>query len=153
MADKLSLTNDTVGYAYEEQVFTRVIEGAYTADDVTANIVTVVPFGKSGRIVGAYLVHGENGADGTDAMSNALDVKINTTSIFSTLPALAKAAGTGKRTTFAAATGVTVGVINTAADDVVAGDIVFAEFDITRTTPETEYANVCAVVVVRWATV
>jgi hypothetical protein len=138
MADRIFASNDGPhkGYAYETHTFSVYVNGNSTADVATIPVLAVPPQ-LAGRIVGAYLLHGENGADGTDPLNAELDVLINGTSIFTTKPKLDKTAGTGKRHTMAAATGVTVGVIDTTKDDVVAGDLITATWDITRTTPET----------------
>jgi hypothetical protein len=138
MADRILASNDgpQKGYAYEVHAFSVYVNGNATADVTTAPVLAVPPQ-LAGRIVGAYLTHGENGADGTDPLFAELDVLINGTSIFTTKPKLDKTAGTGKRHTMAAATGVTVGVIDATKDDVVAGDLITATWDVTRTTPDT----------------
>jgi hypothetical protein len=150
MADRTHISNATMyGWNYDEHTFTYAVSGNVTADQ-SAKLVTFVPvFLNGGRIVSAFLAAGENGADGTDPLSMTGDILINGTSIFSTLPGLAKAAGTGKKTTISAGTGITVGVINTEADNVATGDKITVTLDITRTTPETEMADVAMVFVVR----
>lgn len=150
MADQLILSNASPqGFTYAEDTF-YFLKETLTADDVTTNVMFICPPNKSGRVVGGYLLATENGADATDPMSVALDIKIGSTSVFSTLPALDKTAGTGKRHTMAAATGVTLGVIDADEDAFVAGDVITAHFDITITTPDTAYAGVTAILVVRW---
>jgi hypothetical protein len=150
MAQRFFLSNDTsVGYKHDEEVFVFGVDGNLTADD-TGNILLVVPPGRTGTIVSANLVVGTNVEDGTDAASLAADVKIGTTSVFTTAPAIAKAAGSGGKNTYAAGTGITVPVLDAAHVALAAGNIVFASLDVTRTTPEVEYANCAIVVVVRW---
>jgi hypothetical protein len=94
-----------------------------------------------GRVSEVVLIAGENGADATDPMNTELDVLLGATpvSIFTTKPKLDKTAGTGTRDTSAAATGVTVGVVNTAVDRFLANARVKVVFNLTITTPDTAY--------------
>lgn len=152
MASRFSLTNDTAGSAYHEEVFFYSLT-TITADDTTLNIIGVVPPGKTGKIVSAHLIHGANGTDATDTATNELDVLINTTSVFTTKPVLSygtTTAGAGKVSTFAAGTGKVVPVLNADEVALAAGDIIYASFNVTVTTPDTAPGDVVALVVVRW---
>jgi len=121
------------------------------AGDITSNIAATlidVAHG-AGRIVRAGMVLGNTGADGTDALSAELDVLVDGTTVFSTKPALAKTAADGA-STLTAGTGVTVGVVNAAADDVAANSKVTYTLTLTRTTPEDEVADLFVVVDVEY---
>lgn len=110
--------------------------------DLTAS-VAASPMGTghaAGAVTKAVFTLGNTGADGTDDLALEGDVLINGVTVFSVKPALTKAAADGAWTE-SAGTGVTVGVIDTAADDVVQGDILTAAFTLTRTTPEDEMAD------------
>ena len=109
---------------------------------VTVDFAPVFLAPWAGRIASAVLVAGENGADGTDAMTMELDVLIGGISIFTTKPKLDRAAGTGIKSTLAAGTGITVGVLDATKLAIALNDEITASFDITRTTPETEYSDI-----------
>lgn len=111
------------------------------AATVASRIIGIVH--GAGTIVRAGFSLGETGADGTDALSFEGDILINGTTVFSTKPVIAKAATDGA-STYAAATGVTPGVLNAAAVAVVDGDVITFVATATRTTPETEAANLLA---------
>jgi hypothetical protein len=152
MASRFFLSNDVAGSAYNEQTFFYTAT-ALSADDTTLNVIGVVPEGKTGKVVSAFLLHGTNGTDATDTATNELDVTINGTSVFTTKPKLSygtTTAGSGRVHTLAAGTGIVVAALNSAAVVVTAGDILHAKFDVTITTPDTNPADVCAVVTVRW---
>ncbi len=146
MATRKLLSNDgAYGYKYDELRIPVSIDAAFTAD-VTKSFISPV----AGTIVDAVLGLCM-GADGTDALTCALDVKINGTTIFTTPPSIAKTAGSGGayKNTLATATGIVVGVINSAACTVAKGDNIQVVFDITRTTPETEITVPGAYVAIR----
>lgn len=104
----------------------------------------------AGVVTRAGFTLSETGADTTNALSLEGDVLINGVTIFSTKPALAKTAADGAWTTVAG-TGVTVGVINVAADDVAANDVLTCVFTLTRTaSPGTEMARLCLYVEVTY---
>jgi hypothetical protein len=149
MAARIFATNDArYGYAYHEEVVTYGVGGNITAD--STGVPLVVPPGKSGTIVAVHLAVGTNVEDGTDAASLAAQCAINGTSVFTTAGAIAKAAGTGAKNTFAAGTGITLPVLDATKVTLAAGDVVTAGLDVTRTTPETEFANAAVVIVIRW---
>lgn len=133
----------TVTYKVSLQDFVR---GDFTAAPSTRDI----GFGiGAGVIVKAGFSLQNTGADGSDPLDLEMDVKIGATSIFTTKPKLEDAATDGVDT-FTAGTGVTVGVIDAAEDDVAAGDQISIEWALTRTTPEDEMADLCAEVVVAY---
>lgn len=103
-----------------------------------------------GTIALAGFSLGNTGADGTDDLSFELDVLINGVSIFTTPPALTKAAADGADT-FTAGAGVTVGVIDAAANIVAAGDLITVAYTLDRTTPEDEIADLDTVINVAYA--
>jgi len=111
--------------------------------DIVASIAEHVVFmpSQAGNISRAGFYCGNTGTDGTDSLSLEMDLQIGGVSIFTTKPKVDKTAVDGV-STFVAAAGVTVGVINTAADDFVANDLVELTGTLIRTTPEDEIALV-----------
>jgi hypothetical protein len=151
MADRIFASNDgpNKGYANEVHVFEYLTSGNLTAD-ATAKVVAMIPPQLAGRIVAAYLSVGTNGVDATNPLNLELDVLVNGTSALTTKPKIDKTAGTGKKNTIAAGTGITVGVLDSTKTAVAAGDHITATLDITRTaSPSTEIADVAVVVVIR----
>jgi hypothetical protein len=140
MAERIIPSNESPqGYAFDE----RVICGGASAPTADATFVAfVAPAGFYGTIKTFSGHIGTNVEDGTDAAQMAWACAINGVSIFTTAPVITKAAGTGAKNTLAAGTGITVAVLDTTKVAIVPGDIVTVTQDITRTTPETEYANV-----------
>jgi len=107
---------------------------AATSGDITAS-VTATFLGialQAGTIPRAVLYVGNTGTDASNALNLELDVLINTVSIFTTKPKLDKTAADGARTNVAG-TGVTVGVVNAAANIVAAGDIITYTLTLVRT--------------------
>jgi hypothetical protein len=108
---------------------------------------------RAGRIIDAYFSVGNCGIDNTGAeLSLALDVKINDTSIFTTKPEIAyvtgEAVGERKSTVDTTDTGVTVGVINSAANEYDPGDIITGNLAMTRTaSPASEIKEVAVVAI------
>lgn len=122
------------------QYFTHVINGACATD--VEHTAFVVPFAAGCRVVSIVGFAQENGADGTDPMSVAFEVKKNGTAVCSTNPALDKTAGTGQKTTAAAATGVTQAVVKTdSTRDFAFGDKISINYNVTITTPDTALAS------------
>ena len=119
-----------------------VVLKSLTAGNITSSITSAtLGFGHgAGAITMAGIQLAETGADGTDALTLEMDLKIGGTSVFTTKPKLACTAADGA-STFVAGTGITLGVIDTAHDDVVLGSLITCEAAIVRTTPETEMAN------------
>lgn len=149
MAARILASNEgRYGYKYDDEVFFHAVGGNLTADN--SGVPLVVPPGRSGSIVSVNLVVGTNVEDGTDAASLAAAVAINGTSVFTTAPAIAKAAGSGKKNTYAAGTGITLPVLDATKVALAAGDVVTSTLGVTRTTPEVEFANCAIVIVVRW---
>lgn len=128
----------TAATTYAQQI-THNVSG-----DLTASITAIgIGFARgAGTIDRAGFSLQNMGADGSDALSAELDILINGVSIFTTKPALAKNAADGA-STFASGTGVTVGVIDEAANIVAAGDKITATWTLTRTSPEDEMADLC----------
>ena len=113
-----------------------------TTGDITATIATraVAIAHGAGVISNAGFRLANTGADGTDDLAAELDVTINGTTIFTTKPVITDSATDGADT-FAAATGVTPGVIDAAANIVADGDVIAYVWTLTRTTPEDEVAD------------
>jgi hypothetical protein len=126
---------------------------SYRADgDITATIASkAIGLGHDDGVItkaGFYL--GNTGADADDPLAMEGDVLIGGVSLFDVKPALTKAAADGA-TTFVAGAGVTVGVIDTAADDVEANDLITFVGTLTRTTPQDEMADLLVVVEIEYA--
>jgi hypothetical protein len=148
MADRLFASNDTKGYTKSEtHLFFAPASGNFTADATPS--VVVAPFACT--VVDVIGSVGQNGVD----VSNPLDLKFtaskNGTALCTTDPDIAKAAGTGVKTTAVAGTGITQAVVKSDGTQTVAkGDLIKVLFDITRTaSPGTEIADAAAIVVVR----
>lgn len=150
------LTNDkgsVKGSAFEPiERFKVSLAGNITAD--AQYVLFVCPAGMSGRIVEVLGGALEAGADGTDAMNMEYEFLKNATNVCTTDPTITQnptAAGTGIKSTYATATGITPGVLKTdTTPDFTAGDVISVNFNITRTTPDTEMAGVFAQVGVKW---
>lgn len=133
-------------------------QGNITADSAD-NPAGVFPFDvEIVKFVGGVLT---NGVDGTDPLSMQFDVKkraaaaTSGTSVLTTKASIggqtggtgiSAAAGTGYRHTNADATGVVAAVLDSTKTVVAAGSMISVDFDITRTTPETEIAGPFAIV-------
>lgn len=145
MAIRHYATNDSwKSYVEEQFTFQYTVAGNVTADLTTAPIFAP---NFSGEIVNVVLAFGQNGADGTDPLNMSAILYKNGTAVCSTNPDIAKAAGTGVKSTAVSGTGLTQAVVKTdGTEDFVTGDYFSLTLDITRTTPETEIANVVVVV-------
>ncbi|MCF8012613.1 MAG: hypothetical protein K9L56_15190 [Clostridiales bacterium] len=117
--------------------FNNSIIGDITEAPAT-EMVCRAPF--AGTITQVGFRHETAGADTTDDLSIAMDCNIDGTTCMDTEPALAKGAS-DTDDTFSSGTGITVGVIDTTADDIAAGDIITVAWTLTRTTPDTEIAD------------
>lgn len=133
-------------------------QGSFTADQLETP-AGVFPFDvEIVNVVGGVLTCG---VDGTDPLSVQFDVKTRAvaatsgTSVVTTKASIggqtggtgiSAAAGTGFRSTASAATGVVPVVLDSTKTTVAAGSLISVDFDITRTTPETEFAGPFAVV-------
>ena len=138
------LSNDAQGHR-DVQLFFVHSDSAQITADTTATVFVAPVAGRIVNVVGSVVT---NGVDGTNPFSLAFDVRKNGTSVASTVPAIDKAAGTGARNTFAAATGITQAAIKTDGTQIVAaGDAITVVYDITRTTPATECAGAAVLVV------
>lgn len=133
------------------EYFPKEVAGDITADSSSDFLA---PFdGRFDDIGDIFMQAANTGSDGTDALNLKLDVLINGTSIFTTLPQLdglltANVAGAADgSSTLAAGTGITVGVLKALASRQFSkGDVITVTFDITRTSPEDEMADIRAVV-------
>ena len=127
------------------------VEGDITAD---TSFDFLAPFdGRFDDIGDIFFQAGNTGSDGTDPLNVKLDVLIDGTSIFSTLPQLngvltsGVAGAADGANTLAAGTGITVGVLKALASRQFSkGDPITVTFDVTRTTPEDEAADLRACV-------
>lgn len=138
------LSNDAQGHNDVKLYFVHGASGNITAD-TTAPVFIAPVAGRIVNVVGNLTVNGE---DGVNPFSLAFDVKKNGTSVAATLPAIAKAAGSGQKDTFAAGTGITQAVLKTDGSEIVAaGDAITVVYDITRTTPGVEAAGPSVLVV------
>lgn len=106
----------------------------HTSGDVVATVTAkVIGIARGAGVIDkAGFRVGNTGTDASNPLSLEGDVLINGTTIFSTKPVIAKTAADGANS-FASGTGVTVGVINAAANIVAANDIITAVLTLTRT--------------------
>jgi len=125
---------------------------AVVSGEITAS-KTGVPIGAAkgeGQVVDAWLSVGGSGKDDSEDLSLALDVMINGTTCLSTNPAIAHVSGeaaTNKTTKVTGDTGITQAVIDSDANDYVAGDVFSYNLTLTRTaSPTTEMSNSVVVV-------
>lgn len=147
-----------VKFQSNDQTARKVVEylRKEVAGDITADNSSdfLAPFdGRFDDIGDIFMQAGETGSDGTDALNIKLDVLINGTSIFTALPQLdgvltAGSAGAADgANTLATGTGITVGTLKALASRQFSkGDVITVTFDITRTTPEDEMADIRACV-------
>jgi hypothetical protein len=129
--------------AKKERVgFGSVIKAGNVTASISSTVCAIAV--AAGKITEAGLHLVTAGADGTDPLSYELDVLINGTTIFSTKPKLNYYTGAvagANANTFVAGTGITVGVINAAANTVAIGNRVTYTLTRTATTPDTEAAD------------
>jgi hypothetical protein len=117
------------------------VPGDITASYPSSGVLRLGTAHAAGTIIKAGFALDNMGTDGSNPLSIALDIQIGSTTIYTTPPALDKTATDGDDT-YGSGTGVTVGVINTAADDVVAGDAINFALTLTRTaSPSDEMAD------------
>jgi len=113
----------------------------FRAGDLTASVNVVVGYARAAGVISvAGFTLAETGADGTDALSLEGDFQIGGVTIHTVKPALDATAADGADT-FTAGTGVTVGTIDAAANIVALNDPITFVGTLTRTTPETEMAD------------
>lgn len=142
VGDRVFLTNDQKGSLAKKTYLFFQAEGNLTADATRVGQIPV-----TGRITNIVLAAQETGADSADPLDVTLTTTVGaSTNPASTSPKIDKAAGTGLNSTFASGTGITQAVINTANDNVSAGDQIKVVFDVTRTTPDTEAADVSVMI-------
>ena len=118
----------------EKVVLTHIVTGDITADP--GDVLLGVASG-AGTIVKAGFITSERGIDNTDALSVELDIEIGGTTIFTTKPKITEKTG-GAASSFVAGDDIQIGVIDAAANDVVANDVIGLEWTLVRTTPDTE---------------
>jgi len=108
--------------------------GDRTTADLTASLTAaaIAVAHTAGTIPRAGFRLANTGTDASNPLSAELDVLINGVSIFTTKPVIAKAAADGAHS-FTAGTGVTVGVVNAAANIIAAGDVITYTLTMTRT--------------------
>jgi hypothetical protein len=117
------------------------IATAFPADfTATYTAVPVYSADVAGEIVDVGIYLDNTGADGTDPLELEVDVLIGGTTCMTTKPKLTKAAS-DKANTWAAGTGITVGVVDTTANTLAEGDEITTTLTLTRTTPEDEMAG------------
>jgi len=121
----------------QKQSFTLIATGNLIA---TIGPVCIGRAGFDGNVVAAGFKEGTNGIDGTDDLTRELTVTVGAVNVNSTKAKLIKSA-TGAAGTFTAGAGVTPGVLNASNVAVVEGDFIYVTWTLTRTTPETEIAN------------
>lgn len=137
-ADGVNLELFSGGTLYgHKQYVSHSIQGEVTADS-TGNVVFIAP--KAGKILDVIGGVMENGSDSVDPLTMTFTVKKNGTAVCSTDPAIAKNAASDARvTTQASGTGITQAVVKSdGTEDFAAGDTISVDYDITRTTPDTE---------------
>lgn len=120
---------------------TYAISGEFTADKTG---IPVISPDFAGYVQKVTLGVGASGKDDTNTLSVEVDLKVNTTSVFTTKPKLAHVSGEASqaKNTLASGSGITQPVLNRTATDFSAGDILYADVDLTRTaSPTTEMAN------------
>lgn len=107
---------------------------AATSGDIVASVAaTYLGLAlQAGIIPRAVLYVANTGTDASNALSLELDMLIGGVSIFTTKPKIDKTAADGARTNVAG-TGVTVGVVNAAANIVAVGDIITYTLTLVRT--------------------
>ena len=118
----------------EKVVLTHIVTGDITADP--GDVLLGVASG-AGTITKAGFVTSERGIDNVDALSVELDIEIGGTTIFTTKPKITEKTG-GAASSFVAGDDIQIGVIDAAANDVVANDVIGLEWTLVRTTPDTE---------------
>lgn len=117
------------------------ISGEFTADDSGVPL-TSPDF--DGYIQKVNVSLGASGKDDTNTLSVEVDVKVNTSTIFTTKPKIAHVSGEASqaKNTLSSGDGITEAVYDRTATDFDAGDIIYADIDVTRTaSPTTEMSN------------
>ena len=147
-----AINDDTVTVGYRNSI-TALADGDQTST-LTTKTMGAAPF--AGTIVDIILSHGENGADGTDPHTATVDVFNGGTTCLATKPILDRTAGTGQETASVgvSGTGITAAVLHGTPANlaVLKGDVFTYTWTLTRTTPETEIADVCVTVVIEQET-
>jgi hypothetical protein len=144
---KKFLSSDAAGF--DDKQYVEAAKAGNIVADASAAQLWVAPF--AGKITDVNLALGTNGVDGSNPLDLKATVKKNGTAVATTDPDIAKAAGTGSKSTFAAATGITQAVLKTDGTATFAkGDILTVDWDITRTnTPSTEIADATVIVTIK----
>lgn len=128
-------------------MWTGTVAGDITSSDA-ANVIGAMPL--AGKVLDVGIYAANTGTDGDDDLSIAGDVNIAGTTCMTTLPALSKAAADGADT-FAAGTGITVGVVDSDENAFDRGELLTFDLDLTRTTPSDEVADVTISVLLGFA--
>lgn len=141
---KKFISNDAAGFE-EKQYVQAFKSGAVNADALGAQL-WVAPF--AGKITDVVLGVGTIGVDAVNPLSLTATVKKNTTAVCTTDPNIDKSATV--KNTFAAGTGITQAALKTDGTAVFAkGDILTVDWDVTRTTPGTEFADATVIVTIK----
>jgi hypothetical protein len=112
----------------------------------TGNFLWAAP--TSGRVIDVGLRVGTTGTDGDDDLYVEGDINIGGTTCMDTLPKVDQAATDGDNT-FVSGTGLTQGVMDTAANDFEAGDELTYDLDLERTaSPSDEIADITIIALV-----
>ena len=143
---RVFLSNDAQGITNDKTYLTYHKSGTITADATGIILMGSAP--QAGKVTNVWGSVGTNGVDGSDTLTLGYSVKKNGTAVCSTIPLINKTAGTGRKTTTTATTGITEAVIKTDGTQIfAAGDTLSVDFDITRAgTPTTEFTDAAVTV-------
>jgi hypothetical protein len=126
------LSNDTVGYRFEEVTFTASLVNESSALAGSAIQIPVAITPRAGRIVAAFIGVGTPAVSASGFVSGTVDaqVRINSAAVLSTLPAIAMAgsnSAAGRKATNAG--GGVSGVPNTASSLFSAGAMISVDYN------------------------
>lgn len=95
---------------------------------------------EAGQITKVWISLLSGGRDDASTLKIAANVKINGTSCMTTQPAIEYQSGElpASQTTFTSGTGITQGVVDTDNNTIAAGDVISADYTVTRTSPDDE---------------
>lgn len=146
---RVVLSNDKDGIYELESFFEAAVQGEVTADQNARFIFVAPAAGVVSTFIGGEL---ENGSDSVDPLTMTFELKKNGTTVLTTKPAILKTAAVDTYISTAnAGTGITQAVIKTDGSAAFAkGDIFEVDFDITRTTPDTEITTPFALLGVKF---
>lgn len=128
---------------------TRGVQGELSADSDREPLLVV---DKAAKVLGVYLAVLENGSDSVDPLEVEAVVKKDGTDVCSTNPKIDKSAASDAAvSTVSSGTGVTQAVVKSdGTEDLEAGDILTINFNVTRTTPDTEITTPVVTVVYKY---